>query len=52
MFRIDRDVNWEEPFLDVAQRLLPRVVLDHSPLPLAVGGMQRGELHLSLKICG
>ena len=37
--RIDRDLlspEWEEQFLDVSQRKLPKIIVDHFPLMLDI----------------
>ena len=46
MSRIDRvlvSANWEDHFLDVTQRPLHRVILDHCPLLVEAGAMSRGK---------
>lgn len=46
MSRIDKvlvSTEWKDHFLDVTQRLLPRVLLDHCPLLVEVGGMLKGK---------
>ena len=46
MSRIDKvlvSIEWEDHFLDVTQRLLSRVLSNHCPLLVEVGGMSRGK---------
>ena len=46
MFRIDRtlvSVDWVDYFGNVSQRVLPHVILDHCPLLVEAGGVDRGR---------
>ena len=46
MSRIDKMLvfaDWEDHFLDMTQRILPKVVSDHCHLLLEAGGMSRGR---------
>ena len=55
MSKIDRALvtpDCEDHFPDVIQRILPRPILDHSPILLEAGGWQGGKVRLDLKICG